>query len=51
MALLTMDEGVSVFILSAALYERFSTRGDAAFAGRILSAMRHEFGGHGEKKL
>ena len=51
MALLTMDEGVSVFILSAALYERFSTRGDAVFAGRILSAMRHEFGGHVEKKL
>jgi 6-phosphogluconate dehydrogenase len=46
-----IDEGVSVSIRSAALYERFSTRGDADFADRVLSAMRHEFGGHVEKKL
>ena len=36
-------------VLSAALYERFSSRGDADFADRVLSAMRHEFGGHVEK--
>jgi 6-phosphogluconate dehydrogenase len=35
--------------LSAALYERFSSRGNADFADRVLSAMRHEFGGHVEK--
>jgi 6-phosphogluconate dehydrogenase len=36
-------------VLSAALYERFSSRGEADFADKILSAMRHEFGGHEEK--
>ena len=36
-------------ILSAALYERFSSRGDADFANKVLSAMRHGFGGHVEK--
>lgn len=50
MALLRIDEGVPVSILSAVLYERFSAR-DADFADRVLSAMRHEFGGHEEKKL
>ena len=43
-----IDEAVPVPVLSAALYERFSSRGDADFANRILSAMRHEFGGHVE---
>ena len=43
-----IDEAVPVPVLSAALYERFSSRGDADFANR-LSAMRHEFGGHVEK--
>jgi 6-phosphogluconate dehydrogenase len=45
-----IDEGVPAPILSAALYERFSSRGEADFANRVLSAMRKEFGGHDEKK-
>ncbi len=45
-----IDEGVPVPVLSAALYERFSSRGDAGFANRVLSAMRKQFGGHDEKK-
>jgi len=44
-----IDEAVPAPILSAALYERFSSRKDADFANKILSAMRHEFGGHVEK--
>jgi 6-phosphogluconate dehydrogenase len=36
-------------VLSAALYERFSSRGEALFADKMLSAMRYEFGGHLEK--
>jgi len=40
---------VPVPVLSAALYSRFSTRGEDDFANRVLSAMRHEFGGHVEK--
>ena len=44
-----IDEGVPAHVLSAALYERFSSRGEAGFADRLLSAMRHEFGGHREK--
>jgi 6-phosphogluconate dehydrogenase len=44
-----IDEAVPAPVLSAALYERFSSRGDADFADRVLSAMRHEFGGHLEK--
>jgi 6-phosphogluconate dehydrogenase len=36
-------------VLSAALYQRFSSRGNAGFADRVLSAMRHAFGGHVEK--
>jgi 6-phosphogluconate dehydrogenase len=45
-----IDEAVPTPVLSAALYERFSSRGDAGFANRVLSAMRKEFGGHDEKK-
>ncbi|MBE3603701.1 decarboxylating 6-phosphogluconate dehydrogenase [bacterium] len=45
-----IDEGVPAQVLTAALYERFSSRGQAEFANRILSAMRYEFGGHLEKK-
>lgn len=45
-----IDEGVPAHVLSAALYERFSSRGEADFANKILSAMRYEFGGHLEKK-
>ncbi|MFB3738732.1 MAG: phosphogluconate dehydrogenase (NAD(+)-dependent, decarboxylating) [Candidatus Velamenicoccus archaeovorus] len=44
-----IDEGVPVPVLSAALYERFSSRGEADFANRVLSAMRKAFGGHLEK--
>jgi len=44
-----IDEGVPTPVLSAALHERFSSRGEADFANRVLSAMRHEFGGHVEK--
>jgi 6-phosphogluconate dehydrogenase len=45
-----IDEGVPAHVLSSALYERFSSRGEADFANRLLSAMRYEFGGHLEKK-
>jgi 6-phosphogluconate dehydrogenase len=45
-----VDEGVSVHVLSAALFDRFESRGEAEFADRILSAMRQEFGGHTEKR-
>lgn len=44
-----IDEGVPVPVLSAALFERFSSRGGADFANRLLSAMREEFGGHAER--
>jgi 6-phosphogluconate dehydrogenase len=44
-----IDEGVPAPVLSAALYERFSSRGDAIFADKVLSAMRYQFGGHSEK--
>jgi 6-phosphogluconate dehydrogenase len=44
-----IDEGVPAHVLSAALYERFSSRGEADFADKMLSAMRYEFGGHIEK--
>ncbi len=44
-----IDEAVPVPILSAALFERFSSRGQADFTGKVLSAMRHGFGGHVEK--
>lgn len=44
-----IDEGVPAHILSAALYERFSSRGAADFADQLLSAMRYEFGGHQER--
>ncbi len=44
-----IDEAVPAPILSAALYERFSSRGAADFADKVLSAMRHSFGGHVEK--
>ncbi|MGC8625631.1 MAG: phosphogluconate dehydrogenase (NAD(+)-dependent, decarboxylating) [Phycisphaerae bacterium] len=44
-----IDESVPAPVLSAALYERFSSRGEDDFADRLLSAMRFEFGGHLEK--
>jgi 6-phosphogluconate dehydrogenase len=44
-----IDEGVPAPVLSSALYERFSSRGEADYANRLLSAMRFQFGGHHEK--
>jgi 6-phosphogluconate dehydrogenase len=44
-----IDEGVPTPVLTTALYERFSSRGDAQFADKLLSAMRFQFGGHIEK--
>src|SRR5919199_862310 len=44
-----IDEAVPAHVLSAALYNRFSSRGEAEFANKLLSAMRYEFGGHVEK--
>jgi 6-phosphogluconate dehydrogenase len=44
-----IDESVPVPVLSAALYQRFSSRGEADYADKILSAMRGAFGGHKEK--
>jgi 6-phosphogluconate dehydrogenase len=47
--LAAIDEGVPVHVLSASLYDRFESRGEADFANRLLSAMRKQFGGHAEK--
>src|SRR5580658_10181263 len=44
-----IDEGVPVPVLTTALYERFSSRGEADFADKVLSALRYQFGGHLEK--
>jgi 6-phosphogluconate dehydrogenase len=44
-----IDEAVPAHVLSAALYDRFASRGEAEFANKLLSAMRYEFGGHVEK--
>jgi 6-phosphogluconate dehydrogenase len=44
-----VDEGVPAGVLTTALYERFSSRGDGDFADKLLSALRSEFGGHAEK--
>jgi 6-phosphogluconate dehydrogenase len=43
-----VDEGVPAPVLSAALYERFSSRGEASYQDKLLSAMRFQFGGHVE---
>jgi len=43
-----IDEAVPIPVLSAALYQRFSSRGEAEYQNRILSAMRYGFGGHVE---
>jgi 6-phosphogluconate dehydrogenase len=47
--LAAIDEGVPAHVLSAALFDRFESRGEADFANRLLSAMRKEFGGHDEQ--
>jgi 6-phosphogluconate dehydrogenase len=44
-----IDEGVPTPVLTASLYERFSSRGEAEFSNKLLSALRYEFGGHLEK--
>src|SRR5215813_6974679 len=44
-----IDEAVPVPVLTSALFERFESRGEAAFADKLLSAMRYQFGGHLEK--
>ena len=46
-----IDEAVPVPVLTAALYARFSSRGEADFQNRVLSAMRFQFGGHVEKPV
>jgi 6-phosphogluconate dehydrogenase len=48
--LAAVDEGVPASVIAASLYERFESRDAGAFTGKILSAMRSEFGGHAEKK-
>jgi 6-phosphogluconate dehydrogenase len=45
-----IDESVPSPVLSAALFQRFSSRGEADFGDKLLSALRYEFGGHQEKK-
>ncbi len=45
----SIDEGVPSPVLTTALYQRFSSRGESDFADKVLSAMRHAFGGHEEK--
>jgi 6-phosphogluconate dehydrogenase len=49
-ALAAIDEGVPAPVISAALFSRFTSRGNADYADRLLSAMRKQFGGHDEKK-
>jgi 6-phosphogluconate dehydrogenase len=45
-----LDLAVPAPVLSAALFQRFASRGEAEFADRLLSALRHQFGGHIEKR-
>jgi 6-phosphogluconate dehydrogenase len=47
--LAAVDEGVPASVLTASLYERFSSRGQATYADKVTSAMRKQFGGHVEK--
>jgi len=47
--LAAVEEGVPAHVLTASLYERFSSRGEGLFADKLLSAMRKQFGGHSEK--
>jgi 6-phosphogluconate dehydrogenase len=47
--LAAVEEGVPVPVLAASLFDRFSSRGEADFGNRVLSAMRQAFGGHLEK--
>ena len=45
-----LDEAVPAHVLTAALFERFASRGEDEFQNKVLSAMRFGFGGHSEKK-
>src|SRR5713101_2486159 len=45
-----IDEGAPAPVLSASLFERFSSRGEDLFSDKLQSAMRYEFGGHSERK-
>jgi 6-phosphogluconate dehydrogenase len=49
-AVAAVEEGVPAPVLTAALYQRFSSRGNATYGDKVLSAMRQQFGGHHEKK-
>jgi len=44
-----IEQGTPADVLTAALYARFSSRGEAGFQNKLLSAMRYQFGGHHEK--
>jgi len=44
-----LEQGTPAPVLSAALYQRFTSRGEGDFAGKVLSALRFEFGGHQEQ--
>ena len=46
-----IDEAAPAPVLSSALFERFSSRGEADFADKLLSAMRYQFGGHVERSI
>jgi 6-phosphogluconate dehydrogenase len=48
-AIAAIDEGVPADVLTAALFSRFTSQGNAEFANKLLSAMRFQFGGHKEK--
>ena len=48
--LAAVEEGVPAHVISAALFDRFESRGNAEFANKLMSAMRHAFGGHHEKQ-
>jgi 6-phosphogluconate dehydrogenase len=48
-AIAAIDEGVPAYVLTNSLFERFESRGEGDYAGKIMSAMRKEFGGHHEK--
>ena len=49
-AIAAIEEGVPAAVLTASLFERFESQGNAVYADKLLSAMRKEFGGHDEKK-
>jgi 6-phosphogluconate dehydrogenase len=49
--LAAVDEGVPASVIAASLYERFESRDAGEFTGKVLSALRSEFGGHAEKKV